>query len=70
MIDVVKTSFDVSLDEPFRAMPGEEHIAEGGVTSSFWAEAVGIGGELRLVVGVHQGAHHFLQQFIRPTGDT
>src|SRR5205807_2448360 len=52
VIDVIKTSFDVSFDEPFRTRPCEMYITKGGVTSAFRSESVGVRAKLRIVVGV------------------
>src|SRR5437899_826570 len=69
MIDVIKTSFDVSLDEPFHTLPGMEDVLQGCVASASRSESVRGRAELRLVVCLQNGAHDFLQQFVRPSRD-
>ena len=68
MVDVVKTAFDISLDEPLRALPVLGDVLQGGVTAQSGPETVGVAAELRLVVGFQQAAHDFLQQFVGPRG--
>src|SRR5262245_40298182 len=57
---------DVALDEPLDPSPVPGDLREGSVTTSAGPKAVRMRAELRLVVGVQQGAQHFLQQFVRP----
>ena len=57
---------DITLDEPGRPAPGVGHLAECGVTAPAGTEPVGTAGELRLVVGLQQEAHHFADEFVRP----
>ncbi len=69
MVDVVKAPFDITLDEPDRHSPGDEDLAQCRVASAPRAKAVRLGGELRLVVCLQDGAHDLLQQFVRPSRD-
>jgi hypothetical protein len=69
MINIVETSFDITLDEPGCTCPAYEDVTQGCVASPFRSEAVGRGGELWLVVCFQKGAYDFLQQFIGPRWD-
>src|SRR6516165_8120858 len=69
MINIVKTSFDVPLDEPFHTLPGMEDVLQGCVAPTSHSESVGGRAELRFVVCFQDGAHDFLQQFVRPSRD-
>ena len=69
VVDVVKASFDVTLDEPLRALPVLGDVLQRGVTAQTGPEAVGVVAELRLVVRLQDGAHHLLQQLVRPCGN-
>src|SRR5262245_33810224 len=69
MVNIVKTSFDISLDEPSRARPGMEDFLEGRVASASRSETVRAGAKLRLVVCFQDRATELLQQFIRPGRD-
>src|SRR5262245_55878377 len=68
VIDAVEALRYVSLDEPLDPSPVLGDLSKGGMATSLRTEAVGVWTELRLVVGVQERAHHFLQQFIRPCG--
>ena len=69
MIDVIEKPFDISFDEPFRTVPGVEYFPQRGMASSSWPETMRVGAELRLVVCVQYGSHHFLQHLIGPRRD-
>src|SRR3954451_20891397 len=66
MVDAVEALRYVSLDKPLDSSPALGDLSEGGMPTSLRAEPVGVWAELRLVVGVQERAHYFLQQFIRP----
>ena len=66
MVDVVKASFDVSLNKPAGTVPGGGHLAQGGVTTPVGPKAEGVVGKLRLVVGFQNHPDDLLQQLVRP----
>src|SRR4051794_2249439 len=66
MVNIIKASFDVALDEPLRALPVLGDVLQRGVTAQSGPETMGVGVELRLVVCFQEAAHHFLQQFVGP----
>src|SRR5207244_5210724 len=66
VIDIIKTSFDVTLDEPFGPVPHPFDTLQGGVAPASRPEAVRVVGESRFVVRFQKGADHVLQEFIRP----
>jgi len=69
VVDVVEAPFDISLDEPLRALPGPGDVLQCGVTSQAGSKSVGVDAELRLEVGLQDGAHHLLQQLVAPRRD-
>src|SRR5262249_38294962 len=66
MMYVIEKSLDVSLDEPFGPEPGLLDLDQGRVAASVRPEAVRKRRELRLVVGLQDGANYFLQQLVAP----
>src|SRR5436305_5324237 len=62
MIDIVETSFDVTLDEPFGPVPHPLDTLQRGVAPAPRPETVREVGELRLVVRFQDGADHVLQE--------
>ncbi len=44
VVDVVETSFDITLDEPLRALPVLGDVLQRGVTAQPRPEAVGVAG--------------------------
>jgi len=57
---------DVALDEPVRSLPAIDYLAKRGVAASARTKAVGVVGELHVVVGLQQQAHHLGDQLVRP----
>ena len=66
MVDVVEAPLDVSLDEPADTGPVSDHLAQSGVAPPVGPEAVGMVGELRLVVGFQNHPDDLLKQLVRP----
>src|SRR5262249_49759853 len=69
VIDIVETSFDVTLDEPLGPVPHPLDTLQGGVAPAPRPETEGVVGELRFVVRLQNGADHILQELIRPCRD-
>jgi site-specific DNA recombinase len=65
MVKPVKTLRDIPFDEPHGALPFLD-LCQGGMTPMRGPKAVGESAELRLVVRLQDGAHHLLQQLVRP----
>jgi hypothetical protein len=70
VIQPIETLGDVSLDEPCCPSPRFGYFRQSSVTALARPEAVGVLGELRLVIRFQQGTDHFLQQLVRPRGQT
>jgi hypothetical protein len=66
VVNGVEVRGDVTLDEPRCTSPVMVDGVECASAASFWAEAVGVVGELRLVVGVQEHPDHLLEQLVRP----
>jgi hypothetical protein len=69
VVQPVETLGDVAFDEPRRGLPRVVDVPQRRVTAAAGPETVGGGTELRLVIRLQKGAHHFLQQFVRPGGN-
>jgi hypothetical protein len=67
VVYIVETTFDITLDGPLRALPVPGDVLQCGVTAQPGSETVGMGVELRLVVGLQEAAYDFLQQFVGPS---
>ncbi len=66
MIASVEAGFDVSFDEPARAVPGLLDDTQCCVTASLGTEPVGMIAELLLVVGFQELPDDLLKKLIRP----
>ena len=64
MVNVVKASPNVALNEPRRAFERSFQSGESGMTSAFWSETVRAISKAWLVVGFQQLAECFLHQFV------
>src|SRR5262249_39452627 len=64
--DIVKTTFDVSLDEPGRSLPRPLDFAESRVASLFGPEAMGVRTEPPFVVWFQECPQGFLEEFVAP----
>src|SRR5205807_4850603 len=62
VVEGVEAGGDVSLDKVGRSYPLVIALSEGGVTSSIRAKAVGMGTELRPVVGREDESKDLLKQ--------
>lgn len=69
MVDVIEASFDISFDEPLRAVPSMLDSGQGRMATMLRTETVGVLAKLRLVVCFQDGTHDLLQQFVGPDGD-
>src|SRR6185437_11304641 len=67
MVKLVKTLGDISLDKPFGAGPATFYGGKCRVAPATRSETVRMGAELRVVIRLKNGAHHFPQELIRPT---
>jgi hypothetical protein len=70
MVKPVKALGDVALDKPGRPGPRDRHVAQRGVAAPAGTVAVGVLGELRLVVRLQQQTQDFAEQLIRPRWQT
>jgi hypothetical protein len=62
----IETPGDVALNEPLRPVPDIDDLTKCGVATSSGTEAVGMVGELDVVVRVQQQANYLGEQFVRP----
>ena len=61
MVYVVKTSWDVAFDKPRGGSPIDGYVAERRVASTSCTETMGVGAELRFILGFQEGAYDFWQ---------
>ena len=66
VVKLVEAAGDVALDKPGRPGPSDRHVAQGGVAATTGPVAVGMIGELRLVVRLQEKTHDFAEQLVRP----
>ena len=66
MIDMIKTSSNISFNEPLGALPGPINGGECAVTSTLWPETMTAGGKLRFVKCLKDEPDDFLNQLICP----
>ncbi len=59
VVELVEAAGDVAFDKPGRPGPSDGHVAQGGVTATTRTIAVGMIGELRLVVRLQKKTHDF-----------
>ena len=64
-IQAIKAAGDIPLDEPDGSLPSLDR-GQGRVTAPIGPKAVGEPAKLRLIVRLQDGAHHLLQQLVRP----
>jgi hypothetical protein len=69
MVDVVETSFDVTLDEPTRALPRPSDCSQRRVAAAVGPKAMGVVAEPLFVVWFQQSPQDFLDKFITPGRD-
>src|SRR3972149_10290578 len=65
MVKPVETLRDIPFDEPRGSLPSLD-LRQSGMTPMRRPKAMRESTELRLVVRLQDGAHHFLQQLVRP----
>ena len=64
MIDIIKTPFDISFDEPFGPLPYFVYFGKGRLASPFRSESVAVFRELWFVVRFQNGSYYLLNHFI------
>ncbi len=70
MVQRIETSRDVAFHEPLRANPAVIDLVQRSMTTPGRAKAMRGRAELRLVIGLQDEAHCFLQQLVRPSRET
>ena len=64
MVNVVKTSFDITLNKPFDPRVVPLDILQGRMTAPLWAESMGSNVKGRFINAFQYHAHHLLHQLV------
>ena len=70
VVNIVKTAFDVALNEPFHPCKSLFDLQKCRVATPVRSESVGMGGESTLVNTFQYHSDNFLQQFVVERGNT
>src|SRR5947209_8034975 len=70
MGQTIETLRYIALDIPRHSGPALINVLESSMASSLWTKAMRVIGEARLKVSVQDETNGFLQQLIRPGGQT